>query len=150
MSIASPLHEDVLWIPWKCLIEIRQFQDSPKMSWRCLLSAGLNKQSALIRKSCYQNKALIKSIKKKYVYIALHNLFSLKNEEKCFLLILKALFVLKIFKFLPWLFRHVEKTAWLERKANFKIYYLTTWLTKNCRHISHEESNQTLKFGQIK
>ena len=41
-----------------------------------------------------------------------------KNDEKCFLfhhLILKALFVLKIFKFLSWLFGHVEKTAWLER-----------------------------------
>ena len=29
--------------------------------------------------------------------------------------ILKALFILKIFKFLSWLFDHVEKTAWLER-----------------------------------
>ena len=28
--------------------------------------------------------------------------------------ILKALFVLKILKFLSWLFGHVEKTAWLE------------------------------------
>ena len=32
-----------------------------------------------------------------------------------FFFILKALFVLKIFKFLSWLFRHVEKTTWLER-----------------------------------
>ena len=29
-------------------------------------------------------------------------------------LILKALFVLKMFKFLSWVFGHVEKTAWLE------------------------------------
>ena len=29
--------------------------------------------------------------------------------------ILKALFVLKTFKFLFWLFGHVEKTTWLER-----------------------------------
>ena len=29
--------------------------------------------------------------------------------------ILKAFFVLKLFRFLSWLFRHVEKTAWLER-----------------------------------
>ena len=28
--------------------------------------------------------------------------------------ILKAFFVLKIFKFLSWLFGHVEKMAWLE------------------------------------
>ena len=32
-----------------------------------------------------------------------------------FYFILKALFVLKIFKFLSWLFGYVEKTAWLER-----------------------------------
>ena len=36
----------------------------------------------------------------------------MKND---FYFILKALFVLKIFKFLSWLFGHVEKTAWLER-----------------------------------
>ena len=28
---------------------------------------------------------------------------------------LKAVFILKIFKFLSWLFDHVEKTTWLER-----------------------------------
>ena len=31
--------------------------------------------------------------------------------------ILKALFVLKIFNFLSWLFGHVEKTAWLEKQG---------------------------------
>ena len=34
--------------------------------------------------------------------------------KNAFYFILKALFVLKIFKFLSWLFGHVEKTAWLE------------------------------------
>ena len=34
--------------------------------------------------------------------------------KNAFYFIIKALFVLKIFKFLSWLFRHVEKTAWLE------------------------------------
>ena len=32
-----------------------------------------------------------------------------------FYFILKEFFVLKIFKFISWLFGHVEKTAWLER-----------------------------------
>ena len=36
----------------------------------------------------------------------------MKND---FYFMLKALFVLKIFKFLSWLIGHVEKTAWLER-----------------------------------
>ena len=35
----------------------------------------------------------------------------MKND---FYFILKAVFVLKIFKFLSWLFRYVEKVAWLE------------------------------------
>ena len=30
--------------------------------------------------------------------------------------IVKALLVLKIFKFLSWLFGHVQRTAWLERE----------------------------------
>ena len=39
----------------------------------------------------------------------------LKVIKNAFYFILKALFVLKIFKFLSWLFGHVEKSAWLER-----------------------------------
>ena len=39
---------------------------------------------------------------------------SLKIDEKCFYLILEALFVLKIFKFLSWFFGHVKTTAQLE------------------------------------
>ena len=38
-----------------------------------------------------------------------------KNDEKCFSFILKTYFVLKLFKYLSWVFGHVEKTAWLER-----------------------------------
>ena len=37
-----------------------------------------------------------------------------KDDEKCFLFHVKALFVLKILRFLSWLFGHVEETAWLE------------------------------------
>ena len=35
--------------------------------------------------------------------------------KNAFYFIIKALFVLKIFKYLSWLFGHVEKTTWLER-----------------------------------
>ena len=35
--------------------------------------------------------------------------------KNAFYFILKAFFVLKIFKFSSWLFGHVEETAWLER-----------------------------------
>ena len=37
-----------------------------------------------------------------------------KMMKNAFYFILKALFVLRIFKFLSWHFRHVEKTTWLE------------------------------------
>ena len=48
-----------------------------------------------------------------------------------FYLILKAPFVLKIFRFLSWLFGHLEKAALLESKVNFKICDVTIWLTNN-------------------
>ena len=35
--------------------------------------------------------------------------------KNAFYFTLKALFVLKIFTILSWIFGHVEKTAWLER-----------------------------------
>ena len=39
----------------------------------------------------------------------------LKIMKNAFYFTLKALFILKIFKFLSWIFGHVGKTAWLER-----------------------------------
>ena len=39
----------------------------------------------------------------------------IKVMKNAFYFTLKALFVLKIFKFLSWLFGHVEKTSQLER-----------------------------------
>ena len=44
--------------------------------------------------------------------------------ESAFHFTLKAFFVLKMFKFLSWLFGHVEKMAWLK-------YDVTTCLTNN-------------------
>ena len=59
-----------------------------------------------------------------------------------FYFILKVLFILKIYKFLSWLFGHVGKTAWLERKG----YLRNSWhhnlvnkqLQYTCCPISHE------------
>ena len=49
--------------------------------------------------------------------------------KNAFYFMLKALFVLKIFTFLSWLFGYVGK--WLDKKAvvNFKIYDVTDWTT---------------------
>ena len=43
----------------------------------------------------------------------------------------KALFVLKIFKFLSRLFGHVAKRLDKKDKVNFKFYDVTAWLKDN-------------------
>ena len=57
---------------------------------------------------------------------------ALKMMKITFYFTSKVLFVLKMFKFLSWLFSHVAK--WLDKKdkINFKFYNLTAWLTNNC------------------
>ena len=56
-----------------------------------------------------------------YIYIYIYWIFCTFNDSpskmmnNAFYFILKALFVLKIFKLLSWLFGHVEKIVWLER-----------------------------------
>ena len=60
---------------------------------------------------------------KKMFYLIQWNPF--KNDQKCFLFHLKAFFVLKIFKFLSWLFGHILLTdqAWLSDCLYFLIYW---------------------------
>ena len=55
------------------------------------------------------------SLPNKLLYLLQWNPF--KNDENCFCFTLKDIFVLKIFKFLSWLYGHVEKTTWLERQG---------------------------------
>ena len=77
----------------------------------------------------------------KKVFFVCFNDSPSKIMKNAFYFIIKALFVLIIFKFFPWLFGHEEKTAWLERQVNFDIYDVTAWLTKNYNThylISHE------------
>ena len=45
----------------------------------------------------------------------------LKMKKNTFYFILKALFILKMFKFISWLFGHVEKQLDWEDEINFKI-----------------------------
>ena len=52
-------------------------------------------------------------------------------------LTLKAVFVLKVFKFLSRFFGHVEKRFDWKDKVSFKFYDVTTWLINNCNtHIA--------------
>ena len=57
--------------------------------------------------------------------------------KNAFYFTLKALFVLKIFKFLSWLFGHVGKRLDYKNKFNFEIYGATAWLPNKCNaHIA--------------
>ena len=82
----------------------------------------------------------------------------LKMMKNAFYFTLKALFVLKILKFLSSPFGHVEKTAQQKDKVNFKIHdeKLNKKLDKKqlqCTYcpISQEvkATNQAMKFGQL-
>ena len=56
----------------------------------------------------------------------------LKIIKYAFYFISKALFVLRISKFLSGLFGHVAKQLDQKDKVNFKFYDVTAWLTNNC------------------
>ena len=76
----------------------------------------------------------------------------LKMIKNAFYFILKALFVLKIFKFLSRFFGHVGKTTWLEWLTS-KLMTSQPGLQTIAMHIlpniSQSKGNQTIKFGQL-
>ena len=55
----------------------------------------------------------------------------LKVIKNAFYFTSKAFFVLKVFRFLTWLFGHVSKQLDKKDKVNFKLYEVTVWLTNN-------------------
>ena len=76
----------------------------------------------------------------------------LKMMKSAFYFTSKALFILKIFKFLPWRSGHVGKRFDKKDKVNFKFYHVTAWLTTIVIHmlpnIWRSKGNQTKKFDQ--
>ena len=79
-----------------------------------------------------------------------------KMMKNTFYFILTALSVLKMLKFLSWLFGHLWKTAWLERWVNFEIYDVTAYnanvttkiTTQFLLDISQIKGKQTTNIGQ--
>ena len=62
---------------------------------------------------------------------------SLNIMKNAFYFTSKAIFVLKIFKFLSPLFDQIAKQLDKKDKIDFKFYDATAWLTNNCyRHIA--------------
>ena len=77
---------------------------------------------------------------------------ALKMMKNAFYFTLKSLFVLKIFKFLSWLFGHVEKLVDYKYKINFKVYDVTTWETVGIpilSNIPRSKDNQSMKFVRL-
>ena len=71
----------------------------------------------MVKEYLYCKKILCGSFR--FIWLWLLIAIMKRGAERCALQLyrttLKAVFVLKIFKFLSWLFGHVEKTPWLER-----------------------------------
>ena len=114
------------WIPIKTIIKWVFFQTGQQFKYSNE-SYEMNFfqtawQSVILWHSIYINyfKCMTHYLKsdshlsKKIFFICFNDSPS-KMMKNAFYLILKALLVLKIFKFLSWLFEYVEKTAWLER-----------------------------------
>ena len=78
----------------------------------------------------------------KYFFFICFNESPSKMMKNAFYFILKALFVLKIFKFLSWIFEHVEKTAWLERQGQFRNSWLHSLVDKELQHTYCSKSHE--------
>ena len=82
----------------------------------------------------------------------------LKVMKIVFYFAIKALYVLKIFRFLSWIFGQVEKLFDQKDQVDLKIYDVTTRETNNynthrgieyTQNISRSKGNQTKKSGQL-
>ena len=95
------------------------FAQSVPLSYRCLKNVIYqidNKNEWLLRSVTFTAKLeLVFVLKSDSHLFTCFNDSPSKLTKNAFYFILKALFVLKIFAFLSWLFRHAEKTAWIER-----------------------------------
>ena len=119
-----------------------------------------SKKNGLI---CF-NESPLKSgphLPKKILFICF-NKSPLKMMKNAFYFIVKARFFLEIFKFLSWLFRHVEKTTWLERQGSFQNLWRHNLVNKQWQYtywpISHQvqalyeakESSLQLSFNHFR
>ena len=117
-----------------------RFMDIINESWHSLQIFGWNLKSD-------------SRLTKKGNFFICFNDSSSKMMKNVFYFVVKALFVLKVFKFLSWLFRHAEKTAWLERLGFFRHLWPHSLVNKELQHIllniSRIKRNQAIKFGQL-
>ena len=107
-------------VQWKSRIISRTYASSvwQVFDWYILESDYNYELKSLTQRRISFNYVFLKSdshlSKKKIICF---NESPLKMMKNALYFILEALFVLKIFKFLPWLFFDVEKAAWVERSS---------------------------------
>ena len=107
-------------VQWKSRIISRTYASSvwQVFDWHILESDYNYELKSLTQRRISFNYVFLKSdshlSKKKIICF---NESPLKMMKNALYFILEALFVLKIFKFLPWLFFDVEKAAWVERSS---------------------------------
>ena len=99
----------ILWWDWKCK---SSYKTKLKVLW----------DNTLMKHCGYNLKGTLSSLRS---FLATESL--LKIMQNAFYFTLKAILVLKIFKFLFWHFGHVEKRLDLREKVNFKIYDIIVW-----------------------
>ena len=91
-------------------------------------AAAVFPEGSIVRKPHHHDFPRCQGRLKSYSYLPKKNCFICFNEsplnmiKNAFCFTLKAFLVLKIFKFLSWIFGHVEKKAWLERCGWFQIW----------------------------
>ena len=102
------------------------------------------RRHSLMNRPCYNNLFQfmkhdnfrnLKALSGLSQFLAIESL--LKMMKNAFYFTSKAVFVLKVFNFLSWLFGHVAKQLNWKDKVNVKFYDVTTLLTNNCNtHIA--------------
>ena len=80
----------------------------------------------------------------------------LKMMDDAFYFILKALFVLKIFKFFSWVLWSCRKTGWSEKLNKFQNLFISksqpvkqTVTINTLLDITKSKNNKTIKFGLL-
>ena len=73
--------------------------------------------------------------------------------KNVFYFTLEALFVFKMFRFLSWLWGHVQKTGWLERQGYFQDLWRHNLVNQQLQYIycsiSHDLKATRLKHVQL-
>ena len=116
-----------------------KFERRGRWNWKCYLLFTDDMWYVTNNKRNVQQSRIQNPVNFQKILFCLLHWKPFKSKENAFYFILKALFVLQIFKCLSWHFGRAEKQLDLKDRVNFKIYHVTSSL------INH----QAMKSGQL-